>query len=112
MKFVDVSVPIANAMTVYRGNPRVRLRRAMTLRNDGVNLSELCLGSHTGTHVDAPNHFLRGATGIDRVPVERFIGPAWVADLRRARAGISAAHLEAARIPSGATRLLLRPRNA
>jgi arylformamidase len=112
MKFVDVSVPIADAMTVYRGNPRVRLRRAMTLRKDGVNLSELCLGSHTGTHVDAPNHFLRGATGIDRVALDRFMGPAWVADLRRVRGGISAAHLEAARIPTGASRLLLRTSNS
>ncbi len=66
MKLIDVTVPIRDAMAVYRGNPPVRIRPAMTLRKDGVNLSELCLGSHTGTHVDAPNHFIKGGKGIDR----------------------------------------------
>ena len=74
MKLVDVSVPIRDAMAVYRGNPPVRIRRAMTLRKDGVNLSELCLGSHTGTHVDAPSHFMKDGKGIDRVDLDRFIG--------------------------------------
>ena len=112
MTLVDVSVPIADAMTVYRGNPQVRIRPSLTLAKDGVNLSELCLGSHTGTHVDAPSHFLERGSGIDRVSLERFIGPAWVADLRRVSGGITAQHLRAARIPRGATRLLLRTSNS
>src|SRR5216684_1149022 len=97
MKLIDISVPIRDAMTVYRGNPPVRIRPTMTLQTDHVNLSELCLGSHTGTHVDAPSHFIKGAKGIDRVDLERFIGPAWVADLRRVQSGISAADLDRAR---------------
>src|SRR5207248_239737 len=80
MTVVDVTVPIRDAMTVYRGNPPVRIRPAMTLRKDGVNLSELCLGSHTGTHVDAPSHFIRGGAGADRLALDRFIGPARGAD--------------------------------
>jgi arylformamidase len=112
VRLVDVSVPIRTAMAVYRGNPPVRIRPAMTLRKDHVNLSELCLGSHTGTHVDAPSHFIKGAKGIDQVDLQRFIGPAWVADLRRARGGISAADLDRARIPRGARRVLLRTSNS
>ncbi|HEY4870874.1 MAG TPA: cyclase family protein, partial [Candidatus Dormibacteraeota bacterium] len=112
MKLVDITIPIRIAMTVYRGNPPVRIRPAMTLRKDHVNLSELCLGSHTGTHVDAPNHFIKGAKGIDRVDLERFIGPAWVADLQRVRGGISAADLDRARIPRGSRRILLRTSNS
>src|SRR5216684_2913481 len=103
MKLIDVTVPIRDAMTVYRGNPPVRIRPAMTVRKDGVNLSELCLGSHTGTHVDAPNHFIKGGKGIDRVDLERFLGPAYVADLRRVKGGISAADLAKARIPGAPT---------
>src|SRR2546428_11712819 len=99
-------------MTVYRGNPLVRIRPAMTLRKDHVNLSELCLGSHTGTHVDAPSHFINGAKGIDRVDLERFIRPAWVADLRRVRGGISAAGLGRARSPPGTRRLPRRTRHS
>jgi arylformamidase len=112
MKLIDISVPIGEGMTVYRGNPKVRIRRAMTLRRDGVNLSELCLGSHTGTHVDAPRHFIAAGAAVDELPLDRFIGPAWVADLRRVQGGITAKQLQAARIPRGTTRLLLRTGNS
>jgi arylformamidase len=112
MKLLDISVPIRDAMAVYRGNPPVRIRPAMTLRKDGVNLSELCLGSHTGTHVDAPSHFIKGREGIDRVDLERFLGPAYVADLRRVKGGISALDLAKARIPRASRRILLRTSNS
>ena len=112
MKAVDISVPIRNAMTVYRGNPRVRVRPAMTLAKDGVNLSQICLGSHTGTHVDAPSHFIKGARGIDGLDLSLFLGPAWVADLRAVKAGIGAEALEAAQIPRGTSRVLLHTRNS
>jgi arylformamidase len=109
---VDISIPIRDAMTVYSGNPPVRIRPAMTLAGDGVNLSEVCLGSHTGTHVDAPRHFVRGGAGVDRIELKRFIGPAWVADLRVIRGGIHAEDLEQAAIPRRTSRLLLRTRNS
>jgi arylformamidase len=109
---VDISVPIHDAMAVYRGNPAVRIRAAMRLAKDGVNLSEICLGSHTGTHVDAPSHFVRGGAGIDRVDLRRFVGPTFVADLRDVRGGIAAEDLERAAIPRRTSRLLLRTRNS
>jgi arylformamidase len=112
MKLVDISIPIRDAMTVYRGNPAVRIRPFKRLRKDGVDVSELCLGSHTGTHVDAPSHFIKGAKGIDQVDLARFIGPAWVADLGRVRGGIGAADLGRARIPRGTRRILLRTSNS
>ena len=112
MTVVDISVPIRDAMTVYRGNPAVRIKPAMTLGKDGVNLSEICLGSHTGTHVDAPRHFVRGGAGIDRIDLQRFIGPAFVADLRRVRGGIGAEDLERAGIPRRTARVLLRTSNS
>jgi arylformamidase len=112
VKLIDVTVPIRDAMTVYRGNPAVRIRPVMTLATDGVNVSELRLGSHTGTHVDAPIHFIKGGKGIDRVDPERFIGPAYVADLRRVKGGIGAVDLGKARIPRGTRRVLLRTSNS
>ena len=112
MKLIDVTVPIRDAMTVYRGNPAVRIRPVMTLATDGVNVSELRLGSHTGTHVDAPSHFIRGGKGIDRVDLDRFIGPAYVADLRYVKGGIGAVDLGKARIPRGTRRVLLRTSNS
>jgi arylformamidase len=112
VKLIDVTVPIDDAMTVYRGNPPVRIRPAMTLARDGVNVSAVCLGSHTGTHVDAPSHFIKGGKGIDRVDLSRFVGPTWVADLRRVKGGISAIDLAKARIPRGSRRVLLRTSNS
>src|ERR1700730_12127083 len=112
MKLVDISVPIRDAMAVYRGNPPVRIRPAMTLRAESVPLSELCLGSHTRTHVDAPSHFIKDGKGIDRVDLDRFMGPAWVAGLRRVEAGIGAVDLAEARIPRASRRVLLRTNNS
>src|SRR2546430_15721923 len=99
-------------MTVYRGNPAVRIRPVMTLENDGVRVSELRWGSHTGTHVDAPSHFIQRGKGIDRVDPERFIGPAWVADLRRGRGGIGAIDPAKARIPPASRRGRFRTSNS
>ena len=112
VKLIDVSVSIRDAMTVYRGNPAVRIRRVMTLATDGVNVSELRLGSHTGTHVDAPSHFIKGGKGVDRIALDDVIGPAWVADLRRVKGGIGAADLEKARIPRASRRVLMRTSNS
>jgi arylformamidase len=112
VKLIDVTVPIHAAMTVYRRNPAVRIRPVLTLPRDGVQVSEICLGSHTGTHVDAPIHFIKGGKGIDQIDPRRFVGPAWVADLRRVKGGISAADLVKARIPRGSRRVLLRTSNS
>jgi len=101
VKLIDVTIPIRDAMTVYRGNPAVRVRPVMTLEKDGVRVSELRCGSHTGTHVDAPRHFINGGKG-----------PAWVADLRRVRGGIGALDLAKARIPLASRRVLLRTSNS
>jgi arylformamidase len=109
---IDITVPIRDAMTVYRGNPAVRIRPVMTLARDGVRVSELRLGSHTGTHVDAPSHFIKGGKGIDRVDPQSFMGPAWVADLRRVKDAIGAGDLAKARIPAGSRRILLRTSNS
>src|SRR5437879_7369826 len=112
MRLFDISLPVSPGMTVYRGNPAVRMRPFLTLKKNGANVSEVCLGSHTGTHVDAPVHFFDGRAGVDRLPLEPFIGPVFVADLTRVRGGIDVAALEGARIPRGATRVLFRTRNS
>jgi len=55
---------------------------ASTIREDGFNVSALSLGSHTGTHCDAPYHFLEKGSRIDELPLERFVGPGLVVDVR------------------------------
>jgi arylformamidase len=70
------------------------------------------MGTHTGTHVDPPNHFLEGAAGIDRVPLDVLVGPAVVADGRHLDRPIGPADLDALNIPEEARRVLLRTANS
>jgi arylformamidase len=77
--WIDVTVPIHPGMVVYEGDPPVAVTSALSLdRGDPANVSRLALGSHTGTHVDAPSHFVRGGAGVDRLPLETLLGPARV----------------------------------
>lgn len=65
-------------MPVFPGDPAVRLEPALTVARDGAAVAALHLGSHTGTHVDAPRHLLEAATSIDELPVGTFVGEAIV----------------------------------
>ena len=68
-------------MPVYPGDPSPMFEHYSTLEKNGVNLTRLTLGSHTGTHLDAPKHFIANGIGIDRIPPRALIGEAYVADL-------------------------------
>lgn len=68
-------------MPVYPGDPSPSFENYSTLKKDGVNLTKIIMGSHTGTHLDAPRHFIPDGIGIDRIAPKRLIGEAYVADL-------------------------------
>ena len=70
-------------MPVYPGDPSPSFESYSTLQKDGVSLTKITMGSHTGTHVDAPRHFIRDGIGIDRIPLNKLIGEAYVADLSK-----------------------------
>lgn len=112
MKIYDVSVPITATLPIYEGDPPTQIEAvARTAHGDLANVSRITIGSHTGTHVDPPSHFLDGAPSVDALPLEVLIGPALVIDLTQA-SGISAAELDAAGVPAGTERLLLKTRNS
>ena len=75
----DITQPLLECC-VFPGDsrPEKKLVRSME-RGDLYNLTDLSLCVHNGTHVDAPRHFFRDGKGIDRIPLEKFIGPAYVA---------------------------------
>jgi arylformamidase len=111
MAIYDVSVPLRPGMPTYAGEPGPVLEfHSLLSRGDSANVSALSLGSHTGTHVDAPQHFLEGASSVEAMPVEYLAGPAYVAEFMELR-HITAADLEAAGIPSGVRRILLKTPN-
>ncbi|HJQ85776.1 MAG TPA: class II aldolase/adducin family protein [Candidatus Binatia bacterium] len=93
-RVIDISVPNAPGMHVYPGDPVPRIEPVRQIaRGDVCNLSHLAMGSHTGTHVDAPYHFLADGPRLGDVPFDRMIGEALVADLR-GRAAVDAAALD------------------
>jgi arylformamidase len=98
-------------MPTYAGEPGLRLEfHSSIAMGDSANVSNLCLGSHTGTHVDAPQHFLQGAATVEALPLEALVGAADVLQLDVDR-DITAADLKVARLAPDARRLLLRTPN-
>jgi arylformamidase len=93
---VDLTQNLANGMPVYPGDPSPSFESYATLETNGVNLTRLILGSHTGTNTDAPKHFIRGGIGIDQVPLSKLIGEARVIDLSQKPigSGITASDLK------------------
>lgn len=81
MQFFDISLTIHNSMITWPGDIPASIKVEETVEEDGVRLSSIFLGSHTGTHVDAPNHFVKGATGVDQIALEKLIGSCKVIDL-------------------------------
>lgn len=82
-RWIDVSVPLRSGMVHWPDNPAVRIERTMHMEHGDVcNVSTLSMGSHTGTHMDAPYHFVHGAKAIDRMPLDATVGPARVVAIR------------------------------
>ena len=85
MEIFDISVPIRTGMVTYPGDPQVRLERVASIADGApANVSKLDLGVHSGTHVDAPVHFIEGAAGAEELPAGRAPRPV---RRRRGRAG-------------------------
>jgi len=110
---IDVSLGIGPDMLTWPGDPPVEIdpakRRA---KGDSSNVSELRLGTHTGTHVDPPFHFIEGAPTVETLDLDALVGPAIVADLRTAGPTITPADLDALNLPVDTTRLLFRTPNS
>jgi arylformamidase len=90
----DVTVPLAPGMTTYPGDPPFALEPVQQLGRDPCNLSRMTLSTHTGTHVDAPSHFLAGGATVDQLPLEILLGKARVVQVL-ARERVDRVDLEA-----------------
>lgn len=80
-KAVDLTHELRNGMKVYPGDPLPSFESYATLEKNGVNLTKLTMGSHTGTHIDAPRHYIANGIGIDQISPSKLIGEAYVVDL-------------------------------
>ena len=94
-------------MVTYPGDPVVQLERAASIgAGDTVNVTRLDFGVHSGTHVDAPVHFIDGGSGVDEIPLDALVGPCHVVEVP----DLSAASVVA--VPEGAERVLFKTPNS
>ncbi|MDR9459092.1 MAG: cyclase family protein, partial [Dehalococcoidia bacterium] len=81
-QWIDISVPLRNAMVHWPGDPSVTIKRMKDIGNgDTANLSEISMGAHSGTHVDAPIHFIQQGQGVDKMPLDTMVGRARVIEI-------------------------------
>lgn len=81
MKLFDVSLPLSDSLPTWPGDAPVRLTTIKSIANgDKANLSKIEMGAHSGTHIDAPSHFLRDGAATDSISVDTLIGPCLVID--------------------------------
>ena len=112
MPIYDVSVPLCATTPTYPGDPRIEITGWLTLANgDPANVSFIKFGAHTGTHVDAPAHFIDGAARVESLPLDILIGEAVVVEIPREAEVIDETLVNRA-CDLGATRLIFKTRNS
>jgi arylformamidase len=95
MKLLDISWPISSATTAYKDRKSIKITELEKFDTNGVRHSLIELSAHTGTHIDAPAHFLRDGKTIDEMELERFAGSSLVLDLMDVPDCITDEHLRA-----------------
>lgn len=109
----DITLPVSPRLPVWPGDPPLELERIESMDAGAhANVSRLACSVHLGTHVDAPHHFLNDGRTVETLPLEVLTGPCFVAHLPDEVDLVTASVLEAAALPDGVERLLLRTRNS
>jgi arylformamidase len=113
MHTYDVTLTISPDMPVWPGDPSVDLKLVKKIADGAnANVSHINMGVHTGTHVDAPFHFLDGGKTIEELPLSILVGRAYVLHLPNSVRMITPEILQNANIPPRTRRVLLRTRNS
>ncbi|MEM3399739.1 MAG: cyclase family protein [Candidatus Micrarchaeia archaeon] len=111
LKIYDISMGIYEGMAVYPGDPPVKITRVKVMPANSSNVSLISMGSHTGTHVDAPAHIMNGAITVDSLPLEKMCGPCRLLDLMDVDGGIERQRIEKENIQEGEI-ILLKTKNS
>lgn len=107
----DITVPIEKGIPLWPGSPGFSREWTQSMEDGAeANVSLLNIESHSGTHIDAPLHFVKGGRTVDSIPLETLTGNTWMAEIRNTER-ISASHLESAGIPENTKRLLIKTDN-
>ncbi len=112
MKIIDISVPLSSKLPVWPGEAAPQIRQTASMKKGDVcNVSFLEIGSHTGTHIDAPLHFVDDAPTTNEIPLEKLIGPCEVVDMR-GKTRITADDLAALNLPEATEKILFKTDNS
>ena len=95
MKIIDISWPISTVTTGYKDRNVVAFTDVKHFNKDGVRETTVQVSAHSGTHVDAPSHFLQDGKTIDQIALDRLIGQAVVLDLTTVTDVITREHVQA-----------------
>jgi arylformamidase len=113
MQIYDISLPLTETLAVWPGDAPTHIEPVYQLaQGDTATVSRLAMSAHTGTHVDAPRHYVAGGAGVDALDLSTLIGPALVVEVPHDTPVISAALLDALAIPPGAVRILFHTANS
>lgn len=112
MRVIDITLTVQPDMPVWPGDTVPAVRRTSSIAAGAeANVSEILMSLHTGTHVDAPVHFLEGARAVDRIPPDVLYGPCMVVQKREA-GDVTASDLERMRLPADTRRVLVKTPNS
>lgn len=112
MHIYDVSVPISARTPTYPGDPDIDIRQWLSVdKGDPANVTALCFGAHTGTHVDAPAHFIKGGGKVESLNLDTLLGEVHVIEIPGDVIEITESHIET-KCPKLARRILFKTRNS
>lgn len=109
-QIIDISLPLHEGTIVYPGNPSIEIEEISSATSGSV-ISKIVFGSHTGTHVDAPQHVIRGGEPLDQIPLETFVGNCRVIDCTKDEVSVKRETLESQNFQKG-ERILLKTNNS
>ncbi|MCB0704351.1 MAG: cyclase family protein [Saprospiraceae bacterium] len=111
-QLIDISNPLHPDLPVWPGSHGIHIHRILDQeKGDAATVSRLDIDIHSGTHIDAPLHFVKNGATTEEIPLDKLNGPCRVADLRGIPI-ITHRHLEALRLPSNTRKLLLKTDNS
>ncbi len=110
MKIYDITVAISGTTPIYKGDPGVEISPFKAMASgSSANVSQIAMGVHTATHVDAPNHFIDGSLRVHEIDSRKLIGPCRVVQVADDVTAVEPEHIGDI---SGVERILLKTRNS
>jgi arylformamidase len=108
MRIVDLTMTLTRDTITYPGHPIVEINKIRSFEEDGKEVRKIVMGTHTGTHIDAPRHYIEGGATVESLALEKMCGPAQLMNLAGWNGPLHWRHLERLAQPGLVDRVLIR----